>query len=96
MRGLIITQESLENQRQAVKEERRLRGDNQAYGNVSEKLDELVYDNFVYHHSVIGSMEDLDAATVRDVKEFSAFTTRRTTPCWRWWAISIHTRRWLR
>ena len=70
MRGLIITKENLENQRQAVKEERRLRGDNQAYGNVSEKLEELVYDNFAYHHSVIGSMEDLDAATVDDVKEF--------------------------
>ncbi|HXA51087.1 MAG TPA: pitrilysin family protein [Candidatus Acidoferrum sp.] len=70
MRGLVITQENLENQRQAVKEERRLSGDNQAYGNVSEKLEELVYDNFAYHHSVIGSMEDLDAATVDDVKEF--------------------------
>jgi len=70
MHGLVITRENLENQRQAVKEERRLRGDNQAYGNVSEKLEELVYDNFAYHHSVIGSMEDLDAATVDDVKEF--------------------------
>ncbi len=70
MHGLVITQENLENQRQAVKEERRLRGDNQAYGNVSEKLEELMYDNFAYHHSVIGSMEDLDAATVSDVKEF--------------------------
>src|SRR5438045_3612896 len=66
MRGLIITKDNLENQRQAVKEERRLRGDNQAYGNVSEKLEELVYDNFAYHHSVIGSMEDLDAASVDD------------------------------
>ena len=70
MHGLIITKENLENQRQAVKEERRLRGDNQAYGNVSEKLEELIYDNFAYHHSVIGSMDDLDAATVDDVKEF--------------------------
>src|SRR5665811_536372 len=70
MRGLVITQENLENQRQAVKEERRLNGDNVAYGNTSEKLEELVYDNFAYHHSVIGSMEDLDAASVNDVKEF--------------------------
>ncbi|MBS1856619.1 MAG: insulinase family protein [Acidobacteria bacterium] len=70
MHGLVITKENLENQRQAVKEERRLRGDNQAYGNVSEKLDELIYDNFAYHHSVIGSMDDLDAATVEDVREF--------------------------
>src|ERR1035441_2829200 len=70
MRGLVITPENLENQRQAVKEERRLNGDNVAYGNTSEKLEELVYDNFAYHHSVIGSMEDLDAASVDDVKQF--------------------------
>jgi predicted Zn-dependent peptidase len=70
MHGLVITAENVENQRQAVKEERRLRGDNQAYGNTSEKLEELVYDNFAYHHSVIGSMEDLDAANVDDVKQF--------------------------
>src|SRR4051794_27676528 len=70
MRGLVITKDNLENQRQAVKEERRLNGDNVAYGNVSEKLEELVYDSFAYHHSVIGSMEDLDAASVDDVKEF--------------------------
>ncbi len=70
MRGLVITAENLENQRQAVKEERRLRVDNQAYGQTSEKLEELVYDNFAYHHSVIGSMADLDAASVDDVKQF--------------------------
>jgi zinc protease len=70
MHGLIITKDNLENQRQAVKEERRLNGDNVAYGNTSEKLEELVYDNFAYHHSVIGSMEDLDAASVEDVKQF--------------------------
>jgi predicted Zn-dependent peptidase len=70
MHGLVITADNVENQRQAVKEERRLRGDNQAYGNTSEKLEELVYDNFAYHHSVIGSMEDLDAANVDDVKQF--------------------------
>jgi zinc protease len=70
MHGLVITGENVENQRQAVKEERRLRGDNQAYGNTSEKLEEMVYDNFAYHHSVIGSMADLDAANVDDVKQF--------------------------
>ncbi len=70
MRGLVITQEALENQRQAVKEERRLRVDNQAYGQTTEKLEELVYDNFAYHHPVIGSMQDLDAASVDDVKQF--------------------------
>ena len=70
MRGLVITADNLENQRQAVKEERRQSGDNQAYGNTSEKLEEMVYDAFPYHHSVIGSMDDLDAANVDDVKQF--------------------------
>jgi zinc protease len=70
MRGLVITPDNLENQRQAVKEERRLRVDNQPYGGESEKMEELIYDNFAYHHSVIGSMADLDAASVDDVRQF--------------------------
>jgi zinc protease len=70
MHGLVITKENLENQRQAVKEERRQNGDNQAYGQTSEKMEELIYDNFAYHHPVIGSMADLDAASVEDVKQF--------------------------
>ncbi len=70
MRGLVITQDNLENQRQAVKEERRLRVDNQPYGESSEKVEDLIYDNFAYHHPVIGSMADLDAASVDDVKQF--------------------------
>ena len=70
MRSLKVTKENLENQRQAVKEERRLGVDNQPYGQAFEKMDELVYDNFAYHHSVIGSMADLDAASVEDVQQF--------------------------
>jgi predicted Zn-dependent peptidase len=70
MRSLAVNKESLENQRQAVKEERRLRVDNQPYGKTFERADELVYQNFAYKHSVIGSMEDLDAASVDDVNEF--------------------------
>jgi zinc protease len=70
MRSLAITKENLENQRQAVKEERRLGLDNQPYGYSNDRLNELTYDNFAYHHSVIGSMEDLDAASVEDVQSF--------------------------
>jgi predicted Zn-dependent peptidase len=70
MRSLDITKENLDNQRQAVQEERRLRVDNQPYGKVFEALDELAYENFAYEHSVIGSMADLDAATVEDVAGF--------------------------
>src|SRR5450432_159719 len=70
MRSLAITKENLENQRQAVKEERRLGLDNQPYGTTPEKVDDLVYDNFAYKHSIIGSMADLDAASVEDVQQF--------------------------
>ncbi len=70
MRSLNVNKENLDNQRQAVKEERRLRVDNQPYGQAYEKMDELVYDNFAYKHSVIGSMADLDAASVEDVQQF--------------------------
>ncbi len=70
MRSLAITKENLENQRQAVKEERRLGLDNQPYGYSNERLNELTFDNFAYHHSVIGSMDDLDKASVEDVQAF--------------------------
>lgn len=70
MRSLAVTQENLDNQRDTVKEERRQSVDNQAYGPSSERLTELAYDTFAYKHSVIGSMEDLSAATLEDVKEF--------------------------
>jgi zinc protease len=70
MKSLSVTPENLDNQRQAVKEERRLGIDNQPYGQSNEKVDELVYDNFAYQHSVIGSMADLDAASVEDVRQF--------------------------
>ncbi len=65
-----ITKENLDNQRNAVQEERRLGLDNQPYGKTEEKFQETMYDNFSYKHSVIGSMEDLNAAGVEDVKDF--------------------------
>src|SRR5688572_18183383 len=70
MRSLEITKENLDNQRHAVQEERRLGVDNQPYGKTFEAIDELAYDNFAYEHSVIGSMEDLNAASVEDVAAF--------------------------
>jgi len=65
-----ITKEKLDNQRAAVQEERRFRMDNQPYGKVGEVFDELAFENFAYEHSVIGSMDDLSAATVEDVAAF--------------------------
>jgi predicted Zn-dependent peptidase len=70
MKSLAITKENLDNQRNAVQEERRLGVDNQPYGKSGEIQQELIYDNFAYKHSVIGSMDDLNAATVEDVSEF--------------------------
>ena len=70
MRSLNVTQENLDNQREAVKEEKRLRYDNQPYVNGFLRLFEMSFRNPANAHSTIGSMEDLDAATVADVQEF--------------------------
>jgi len=70
MRALRINQANLENQRSTVEEERRLRVDNQAYGKTNEVLSDLAYDNFAYKHSTIGSMTDLDKASLEDVAQF--------------------------
>lgn len=70
MRSLAVTEENLENQRNAVKEEKRLRYDNQPYGQVFDLLTTMIFKNFANAHSTIGSMEDLDDATVDDVKDF--------------------------
>ncbi|MCZ6756383.1 MAG: pitrilysin family protein, partial [Gemmatimonadetes bacterium] len=73
MRSLAITQENLDNQRETVKEERRLRLDNQPYAWAIFEAPYLTYDStscFSYAHSVIGSMANLDAAGVENVQMF--------------------------
>jgi zinc protease len=70
MRSLAITQGNLDNQRATVQEERRQRVDNQPYGRTFEAIYDLAFDNFANKHSTIGSMEDLSAATVKDVSDF--------------------------
>jgi len=70
MRALSVTQENFENQRRTVQEERRQNYDNRAYGKTGEVLLDLAYDNFAYKHSTIGSMEDLDRASVDDARRF--------------------------
>jgi predicted Zn-dependent peptidase len=69
-RSLVITKENLDNQRNAVQEERRQGLDNQPYGKSFEAFQELANDSFAYKHSVIGSMADLNAASVEDVASF--------------------------
>ena len=70
MRSLAITKENLDNQRNAVQEERRQFVDNQPYGKTEELQQSLIYDDFPYKHVTIGSMEDLNAASVEDVAAF--------------------------
>ena len=73
MRSLAITQDNFENQRQTVKEERRLGVDNQPYAAAFEDGTTWPYDStacFPYSHTVIGSMADLDSAKVADVQAF--------------------------
>ena len=70
MRNLEITEKSFNTEREVVKEERRLRFDNQPYGTVIETLYRLAYNVHPYRHMPIGSMEDLDRASLADVREF--------------------------
>jgi predicted Zn-dependent peptidase len=70
MRSLKVTQENLDNQREAVKEEKRLNYDNRPYSNAFLRLNEMIFRNPANAHSTIGSMEDLDAATIDDIREF--------------------------
>lgn len=70
MRSLAVTQANLDNQREAVKEEKRLRYDNQPYGQIFDLINQMIFKNFANAHSTIGSMEHLDNASVEDVQEF--------------------------
>lgn len=66
-----MTQESLDNQREVVKEEKRQRYDNVPYGDVMERLIRLTFpEQHPYGHTTIGSMDDLNAATLEDVQQF--------------------------
>jgi predicted Zn-dependent peptidase len=68
-----MTQEKLDTQRDVVKNERRWAVDNQPYGTMLEKLQELVFPaTHPFQHSLIGSMEDLSAASLDDVGQFFA------------------------
>ncbi|MFI5226826.1 MAG: M16 family metallopeptidase [Candidatus Limnocylindrales bacterium] len=66
-----LSQENLDNQREVVKNEKRWSYDNRPYGTWNEKLQAHLYPpEHPYHHATIGSMDDLDAASVDDVKAF--------------------------
>lgn len=66
-----MTQEKLDNQRDVVKNERRQRVDNQPYGASFEKIGEIMFPKgHPYNWTTIGSLEDLQAASLEDVKSF--------------------------
>jgi zinc protease len=70
MATLRVDKDTFTNEREVVKEERRMRVDNQPYG----RLNEIIYDQAFavhpYKHATIGSMEDLEAASIEDVRDF--------------------------
>jgi zinc protease len=70
MRNLEITAKAFDTEREVVKEERRTRFDNPPYGTVIETLYELAFSVHPYRHMPIGSMEDLDRASLEDIRAF--------------------------
>ncbi|MBQ1161098.1 insulinase family protein [Streptomyces sp. A73] len=66
-----LDEESMENQRDVVKNERRQRYDNVPYGTAFERMTAMAFpEGHPYHHTPIGSMADLDAASLEDAREF--------------------------
>jgi zinc protease len=70
MASLRVDKDTFVNEREVVKEERRMRVDNQPYGRLNEIIYDQAFTTHPYKHPTIGSMVDLEAASVDDVREF--------------------------
>lgn len=71
LRALEITEESFETQRAAVKSEKNLRVDNVPYASaIQEDMFGVIFEGTPYEHTVIGSLDDLNAAELADVQAF--------------------------
>ena len=70
MATLRINEDVFKNEREVVKEERRMRVDNQPFGRLNEIIYDQAFTTHPYKHPTIGSMRDLEAATVDDVRDF--------------------------
>jgi zinc protease len=70
MGSLNVDQTNFTSERQVVEEERRVRVDNQPYGLIEEDLRAAAFTVHGYHHTPIGSIEDLNKATLEDVRSF--------------------------
>jgi zinc protease len=68
--SLRIDERVFKTERDVVKEERRMRIENQPYGRLQEILADQAFTTHPYKHPVIGSMKDLEAASIDDVREF--------------------------
>ncbi|HTO35302.1 MAG TPA: pitrilysin family protein [Flavobacterium sp.] len=67
----VINQIGVDTQNEVVKEEKRLRVDNQPYGNLIAEVKRLMFKNHPYRWATIGSMEHLDAATLEEFQDFN-------------------------
>ncbi len=70
MASLRIDNDTFVNEREVVKEERRMRVDNQPFGRLTEILYDHAFTVHPYKHPTIGSMQDLEAASIEDVRDF--------------------------
>lgn len=70
MGSLEVSEDKFLSEREVVKEERRMRVDNVPYGGLSEVIFERAFTVHPYKHQTIGSMADLEAASINDVREF--------------------------
>jgi zinc protease len=70
MGSLNVDESNFESERQVVEEEHRVRVDNQPYGYLEQDLRAAAFDVHGYHHTPIGSIEDLNKATLAEVREF--------------------------
>ncbi|MGB2715038.1 MAG: pitrilysin family protein [Vicinamibacterales bacterium] len=70
MASLRIEEKVFQTEREVVKEERRMRVENQPYGRLNEIIYDQAFTTHPYKHPTIGSMHDLEAASVDDVRDF--------------------------
>ncbi len=70
MATLRIDDDVFKREREVVKEERRMRVENQPYGRLNELVYDAAFTVHPYKHPTIGSMQDLEAASIQDVREF--------------------------
>ncbi len=70
MATLRVEEDTFQRERLVVKEERRMKVENQPYGRLSELVYDQAFTVHPYKHPIIGSMEDLEAASIEDVRAF--------------------------